>query len=303
MLKLSHKISHSILLGIFILSLAGCHSDNAMNETNDQTKSLLPSVDTSEIVATVSGQKITQDDLDAAIDKTFGEYATTQINQDISKKVLQSLVMSKAMAMKEQASLTSEELKDIERDVSSYREELLTKKYLQDNISQIPVSQAMIEEYYHQHPERFAANTIRSFEMVQSLVNTAGDARDQAIDKLKMFNTDNDWSSTVSKLKQQGIQFKYSKGASSDGVLDKEINNILVGLKPKQVSSVYFIDGYPTVMRLNKLVETSPKPLQQVENDIRKMLLPVQLKQAISKASKELLATQKVIYFGEFSSN
>ncbi|MCJ8272555.1 MAG: peptidyl-prolyl cis-trans isomerase [Psychrosphaera sp.] len=280
------RVVLSVGLGV---ALSAC-SDTNTTETEAE------SVATSEVLATVQGEPITQDDLSGAILRTLGEYAALQLDQSGRKKVLESLVMAKAMAISQTATLDSEQQLELDRTVKAFREELLVKQYLKTNITPVPVSQAMVKTYYEKYPERFGGKTIRHYEIVKGLVKRQSQVQNALVEQLGQFGASDNWQQKVARLKQSGLQVQFAKGAADGSLLNPKFANAVAQLGTNNVSPLYFFDGYPTVIKVIKISKVRPKPLNEVSADIRKSLLPVQLKQAVKTAAAELLGTMNISY-------
>jgi hypothetical protein len=67
-------------------------------------------------------------------------------------------------------------------------------------------------------------------------------------------------------------------------------------LKTGQASSLTFIDGVAYAVRIKEEKKIAPRPLADVSDRIRKILLPVQLKKAVKKASEKLVRQADILY-------
>ena len=67
-------------------------------------------------------------------------------------------------------------------------------------------------------------------------------------------------------------------------------------LKTAETSNLIFIKGNPYVVRIVEDKQVPPRPLNKVSDQIRKALVPVQLKKAVKQASGQVLAKIEVIY-------
>jgi ribosomal protein S16 len=274
-----------------VLALSACSKP-----ADTVVQSVAAPVDTSKTLVTVQGEPITEDDLAAAILRTLGEYAALQLDDVGRKKVLESLVMAKAMAMSQSATLNQQQQLELSRSVNAYRQELLTKQYLKANLSPVPVSQAMVKAYYEKYPQRFGGKTVRHYEIVKGLVKRQSQAQNALIEQLGQFSAADNWKQKTAALKQSGLQLQFAKGAADGQLLTSKFADAVAKLKPNTVSALYFFDGYPSVIKVTKISQIPPKPLSEVSGDIRKSLLPVQLKQAVKTAAAELLNTINVSY-------
>lgn len=284
-----NRYFRQLALLLSILLFSGCGQQRVTAET---------SVDTppDNVLATVDGEVISEDDLTAAITRTLGEYAAFQLDETGRDKVLQSLVLSKAMAIKQKSLMSPQENSEVERMVNAYREELLAKRYLQDNVVALPVTNAMVKKYYQQKPEKFGGKTIKTFEVVKGLITSKGAARDETIEHISQLDQQDDWQLVASQLKTQGIQIDYSQGAVTAGVLTTEIDKIIQHLSVNQSSELRFVQGLPIKVRVLEQKTIAPKPLMAVASTIKKSLAPIQLKKAVNKEATKLLKQVTVVY-------
>lgn len=248
------------------------------------------------VLVTVNGEAITDNDLDAAIVRTLGEYASYQLDEKGRAKMLESLVLSKAMSITQKSQMSESEIADIDHIVSAYREEIMTKRYLQDNVTPLPVSNAMVENYYNQHPEQFGGKTIKTFEVIKGLTKNEGAARQKMIDEINRLATTPNWKTISTNFKIGGSQLEYSTGAVSSGVLKSDIDGILQSLSVNQTSDINFINQLPLIVRVVSEKVISPKPLKLVSSDIKKSLAPIQLKKSVKKLSEKILKEVNVQY-------
>lgn len=281
-------LKQSILV-FCVLWLSACSQPEQNIEKNAE-------ISKENVLVKVDGQTITSDDLDTAITRTVGELAAFQLDESGREKVLQSLVLSKAMAITQTAMLSLEEKQEIERMVVAYREEILAKKYLKENISAVPVTESMVKEYYETHPEKFGGKTIRTFEVVKGLTKLEGSARDKMMTAMNQLETNKNWKSQVQTMKKDNLQVELSEGAVTQGVLKSNIDSILQSLSLNETSKLHFINGLPMIFRITKENKIAPKPLADVRSEIKKSLAPIQLKNAVKQVSDEILKKVKIEY-------
>ena len=85
------------------------------------------------MLATVNGSRIGELDLDINLVRTLGDAYPQFADTGAQEQVLQSMIASRAIAMKRLASLSTDEQVLLEKRVAQFREELLVKQYLVDN--------------------------------------------------------------------------------------------------------------------------------------------------------------------------
>ena len=265
------------------------------------------SVDTGRVIATVNEQPIVDDDVDFFMAKRLNVLPHQQLDTRIRTKVLDSLVASKAMALMIESQLGSEELAEIERQVAFYREELLTKRYLQDHADPQPVSHAMVQQYYEEHPEEFGGKRLKTIEWVATL-NEVDDRNDKAV--MDLFtqlgkNTVGDtggWEAPVKALNASAPKVSYKAGSFSMALLPPRIADLVKRTEVGETSGIHVFDKKMHRLRVIGVKEVPGKPLSEVSHEIRKKLAPMQMRDAVKLVTKEALEKVDVKYIDETTS-
>ena len=294
-MKKNHLKSFTVLAASFLLW--GCSEEKAQ-----------PVKSTSAVLAEVGNTQITQEELDLVLEKlTTGlKLGQDEKSDVIRKNALESLVRSRAMAIKVTESMSDEKKRWFDLKAQAYKEELMVKEYLNQQIRPVPVSNEMVKSYYQKHPGKFGGSVVREFEYV-SLSNYTLQSSDESdvIDALKSLQEQKDWGGEVEKLQKLHEWNMTYKKARMDIAL----------LRPPLKDLIAFANADGTVNQVGKVVAgskkdvligrvlsekpTAPKPLAEVSAEIRKMLAPVQLKEAVRKVSDDALSTVDVIYKNE----
>jgi len=248
------------------------------------------------VLATVNGSPITQYELDQVIDTTFGKENASKLDADGRRKVLESLAASRAIALKSEPLLTAEERAELEKKTKAYREQLLVKKYISKTVTPEPVTQEMVKTYYNEHPEKFGAETIRSYEMLSTSRNLSMDQRNSLLKILVNPGTKPDWKTWAKEIEKKGLPVFYKDGRVVEKLLDPKLNAMMKNLKKGDSSPVSFIDERPYLVRITNEEIKPPRPLSQVSTQIRKSLGPVQFKKAVKKVSADALKDARVVY-------
>lgn len=288
------KNTQFVLLALFLCACEGNKSDDLTNGeplTEERITDILGPV-----LASVNGQDITELDLELAIERTIGSAGFAEIDNQARKKVLESLVMSKSLAIKKQQELSAEELTSVERDVIAYRDELLAKKYLRENISALPVSEEMVKTYYADNPQKFGAEVQKSYELIQASGNISGGERSAIVAALNNAKQEKNWQAVAKQLQSQRLAVEYSQGAVTQGTMAAEFERVLKPLQKGESSSVFFMRKRPAVVRVTDVITQAAKPLSDVSGDIRKQLAPVQLKKAIKSSADDVMKTMTIEY-------
>lgn len=285
------KYSLVLLTIMSVFLLAGCKG-----QKTDEDIQFMTLEGEGTVLATVNGSPITQYELEQTIDTTIGQKNASKIGAEGRKKVLESLAASRAIALKSEKQLSPEERAELEKKTQAYREQLLVKKYISKNITPEPVTQEMVKSYYNEHPEKFGAEILRSYEMISTSRNLKQTERDALLKLLVSPEKQSDWKSWAKIIEKKGLPVFYKDGPVIEKLLHPKLNAIMKNLKTGEASSLSFIDERPYLVRITNEEATPPRPLSEVSTQIRKSLGPVQFKKAVKQASAEALKESTVVY-------
>ena len=245
------------------------------------------------VLATVNGESITQADVDFMLERMLSNQAMVQVDEVLRKKVLDSLIASRAMKLQVQSAMAPEELAQVAQSVKSYEEELFVKEYLAKNVTPEPVSLEMVQAYYDSHQQEFGAEAIRDFQLL--VLRDAKDEkkRDSLLAAASSIKSMADWRQKSKELTQKyGLQFQ--EGRNKSGLLDKSLEQAINKLGQGETSDVIYLDDGIYLARVTQVTQTAPKPLAEVSADIRKKLAAQQLRAAVKKASEDVLTKVEV---------
>ena len=248
------------------------------------------------VLADVNGSTVTQYDVDHAARAMFSAATVAELNAEGKKKVLESLVRSRAIAQKREAELTTLQRAELERQVAAYREEQLVRQYLDVHTRMQPVTGEMVASYYQQHPEKFGATTKRNYELIMSSRELADSERAAMIEALTGAGGHEDWSAWVAQLQKAHQPVAYQRGQGDEAVLHPNLRAVLDRLPVGQSSPLTFVEGRAYVLRVLDETHAQPKPLPEVSAEIRKTLMPVQLSKSVQQAAELALKDAKVSY-------
>lgn len=244
----------------------------------------------------VNGETISDRDLEVAAVRIVGSQSAFALDPKVSKKILESMVMSRVISGQALKNISADELDQIDRKTRDYREELLVKSYLRENVNPQPVTQEMVKNFYDKNPELFGAKNIKIFEMITTSKKIQGAQHKQVLDVLNKARKSANWNSYVKKANKTNNILEYRTGTSSEKLLNNQLLAVLSGMKAKDISRPVFIDSKPYLIRVTAEKDTKARPLTEVSADIRRMLAPQQLKKAIKIVSDKLMKDAKVEY-------
>lgn len=251
--------------------------------------------DGSPVLAVINGEKITGVQLEQTLARLMGNNVS-KADEAARRNVLESMVLSRVIYQHAQNKLDAEKVKSLESEVADYREQLYIKAYLQQYAPPEPITSQMVRDYYESHPERFGEGTVRDFEMLSSVIRGDTGSRDELIKKLEQAKTAADWKALAGVLAGSGMPVRYGRGRSDDKVLHERLRQALQTLQQGESSAVILLDGNPHILRVTAVETTPPQPLETVSQDIRRALVPVQLKKALDEIADKLLAGADIEY-------
>jgi hypothetical protein len=248
------------------------------------------------VLARVNGTPITDYELGQAIAGALGEYSQSQLGKEGRRKMLESLVSARAIALAEEKLLSPERRAALEKKVAAYREQVLVNDYLKERAAPEPVTTEMVKQYYDEHPEKFGGASSRAFEMIFTERAPTESERNALISALKDADSRKDWQKWTEELRKKKHPVAFRDGASDAKLLDSRLTALMAQLAPGKASNLSFIEGRAYVVRVMSESRTAGRPLAEVSGEIRQMLAPIQLKKAVKTASDRALKDVKVEY-------
>jgi hypothetical protein len=292
------KTFKNTLIGIIIVLsvglVAGCAQEPKNQPEHKQSAATLEGE--TEVLASVNGSPVTKYELEQTILKIIGKQNASKLDKEAGKKILESLVASRAISLAVELELSEKDKAAIDKKAHAFREELLVKEYLYRHSRPQPVTQEMAREYYDANPERFGGRTVRIYEMISSRPDLNAGERDLLMDALKKPEEQKDWKKWVKKLRDQGRPVFYTEGREHIKMLHPKLRQLISSLKKGETSSLSFIEKSVYLVRIVDERKVPPKPLSEVSAQIQKSLKPVQLKKAIKQASEQVLKNAEVVY-------
>lgn len=252
--------------------------------------------DESSALAVVSGEKITEAQLEQTLARLMGAEHINTVDEAVRQNVLESMVLSRVIYQHAREKLDEEKVQALEAEIVDYREQLYIKAYLQQYAPPEPITSQMVRDYYESHPENFGGGTVHDFEMLSSVIKGDTGNRDELIKKLEQAKTTADWKALAGKLAASGLPLRYGRGRSDDKVLHERLQQALQSLQQGESSAVILLDGNPHILRVTAVETLASKPLESVSQDIRRSLVPAQLKKALDEVADGLLTGADIEY-------
>ncbi len=278
------------VLGGIIASTGGCARESAAP----------PAVDAAPVgppLAWVDGSPITDADIDRALRKTLGRDVLSGDALPDRKMALDSLIISRAIALRSAEDLDQDEQRDLQGELRDFEEQWLVKRYLKRRAAPPALSQAQIRTYYDEHPEQFGGGEASAYELLSPGEKVPEPNRNRVLGLLDAARQQADWAQYAQQIRGTGQAMRYSREVHREGgTLDVRLAQVLALLQPGQVSATTYLDGMPYKLRMVSREQIAPQPLDQVRGQVRRALLPGQIKHAIDAASQRVMSEAEVRY-------
>lgn len=250
-------------------------------------------IEDSSVLALVNDEAITVTDVDFMLERMLQGKAMAQADNTLRKKILDSLIASRAMRQHVKGQLSTNDIKQIAQAVKVYEEELFVKAYLQQFVVPEPVTVEMIQQYYDAHTEDFGGKIIRAYEILYTPTINNEPLRNHLLAAIPEITAVTDWQKKAEEWKKN-YNLQYRQGRSQAGVLNKNIDQVMLGLEEGKTSDVIYIDGELYLLRVTGIEKATPKPLVEVSEEIRNKLALQVLREAVRKASDDARKKAKI---------
>ena len=269
--------------------LAGCKEDSkqALNDVP---------VEPSATLVTVDKTPITRAQLELTIERTLGESAPLFANEEVERKILESLVSSRAMALLAERELDASEREQLDLKAQAYREELLVRHYLEAHANPEPVTTEQVADYYNRHQDEFGGGVEKSFEIIASDQELEPAQRTELITLLSGSQVQGkDWQKLVADWRQAGKPLQYRQSRLKLELLEQPLRSLVEPTAAGSIAPLY-VDGQLMLVRVTAEQQLPAKPLAEVSGAIREKLAPQALKQVVKNLSSEALEAVDVQY-------
>jgi hypothetical protein len=270
--------------------LAGCRDDDGADALAQ-----VP-VEPSATLVTVDDSPITRAQLELTVERTLGESAPLFANDEVERKILDSLVASRAMALLAERELDAGERVQLDLKAQAYREELLVRHYLEQHATPEPVTSEQVADYYQRHPEEFGGGVEKSFEIIASDQALEEPQRAELIALLSGAEAKGrDWQKQVAAWRAAGKPLEYRSNRIKPELLEQPLRGLVESTEAGSIAPLY-VDGQLLLVRVTGEERLPARPLSEVSGEIREKLAPQALKQAVKSLSEEATRQVKVQY-------
>ena len=292
---MNYRSLTAIAIASLSLSIGACSSENDQDvqltrESLAEKKSLR-----SAVLAEVNNTAITQTDLDLMIAKLMGENAQTVLPQSAKDNVLRSLVASEAMRQKLESTLSSSEKERLAAQARAYETELYVKEFLTRYSKPETITSAMVKDYYQQNLDQFRPAAVTRYEMLVSGTVLESEALDAFKQDLASLPANASLKMLAGKT-YGGASLRFVVAESKENLLSNKQTAVLAASAIGNVTEPVITTTQTAAFKVLTRQTQPPASLDQVGDDIRKKLAPLQVKKAVEQATKTALTDANVIY-------
>lgn len=278
---------------VTVVLLVGCDQQGDVESGGQDTSTTATS--SSPSLAWVDGKPITEADVVRSVVTTVGPRAMENLKRSERRVVLESLVKRRAIAEVAFAELSDAEQSALDAEIRDFREQLLVKRYLRETADVPPITETMLREYYDSHPEEFGGGVRRDVEIIEGQASTS-DGRADLISALAEFERQPDWRAYAQAIRDRGLQVTYTRREFKPDLLHERLASLIETMKSGEVSPALMINGTPYIVRVASMETRVPRPLSEVRGQIRRALLPEQVKKAVALVSEDVLDRVDIRY-------
>jgi len=252
------------------------------------------------VMATVNGSRIGELDFEINLDRTIGDAYGVLVGDEVHDTVLQSMVTSRAIAMKALAAMDDDDRIALEKRVAQFREELLVRDYLLAHSAPESISPESILRYYNENPEEFSGEVIKVVEVLTVSPDQYRSDSQRTMESLSLGKTHNDWRvlATDSQNDESLIPLSHRLLTLEGDRARGRIEEVAQQLQLHEISRIVISDDAPYLLRVADIKPAIPIPFEQAADDIRRKLLPKNVRNAIRTVSKQVLSESQVVLVG-----
>jgi len=246
-----------------------------------------------QVAAKVNATEITVHQINRGLARSPG---VTPDNAAQAKREILDGLINQELAKREAILKGLDRSSSVILDIEAARNEILARAYRESLVDYLPKPAAYeVETYYRKHPELFAERRVFSLEELHFTANNdvAAGVREQ-VAKSRSLKEVAEW------LQSRGIGFAANRGMLPAEEIPLEILPKVQQMKQGEMQ--LFPAGGPR-FRLIRVVAFQAAPVDQASAAarIRQFLFNQNAAEVIAKQTKELRASAKIEYLGEFA--
>jgi len=232
----------------------------------------VPTADTTEVIATYAGKKLTSAEVLSEIDRLPGPSRTYLSAPDRKRQFVENLILNDLLFAEAQKAGYDKD-PDIQRQVDDMRKRLVVQRLMREYQQPPTISDEEAKKYYDDNPGLYSSTQIHASHILVKDEPTARKLHDQLVA---------DPSKFAEVAKEQSIdKTSGAKGGDlgtfSQGRMVPEFEAVAFALKPGQMSDIVKTQyGYHIIL-VTERQEGERKPFDQVKEQIKTMLRNRQL--------------------------
>lgn len=273
------------MLAVASLILMACSEKDKLGGTEKD--------DANTVIAKIDGKPVYASDLEALKSRMLVKVPKSYIDKAVEKKLLDSLIQSKAMAQLMEKELDEKDEITIRAKVRAFREDLLVRAYIDKHSSPTQISNEQVKQYYSENPQLFGGGFKKSIEYIEAENIDDRDRRVKLLTELTNLKKTKQWKPSVEKLKTKGFKLDYKNMTVNEQHLKSPIKETVINMG-KDSSPQLISDFGIFLVRVSDVQNIPPKPLAQVSSDIRKLLQRKYYRQSVEMLSAQVMKEVKV---------
>lgn len=248
------------------------------------------------VLAWVNEIPIYETEIDLFLESRMNLLPFQTRDEELRDKVLKSVIASRAMAQVAERELSESERLEVAMKTAFFREELLAKRYLEENAQPKPVSREMVREYYDSHPEEFGQRSLKEIEWLATVKGLDVQGREALLPSFQSLDSVPDWQGLATQTNDGVVRVDYKRGVFAGELLNPRLRAVVASTPVDGASGLLMIDG--RLHRIRVLTETlqPAEPIGKVSSEIRQRLAPLAMRESVQTASDAVMAQVEVRY-------
>lgn len=247
-----------------------------------------------QVAAKVGSEEISVHQINQVLSRSNAAGATPEALQGMSRQVLEKLI-DEQLAVNEATEAKLHRAPEVVAQIEAAKREILARAYLQQFTSSLPKpTEAETKAYYAANPQLFAER--RSFNVQEIVAQPAPGVAELLT---TMANAGKSINDIAAALKEKNIPFNGGGATRSSEQIPLDMLPKVAALKDGQAT---VRESAQNVTMLRVLAsQPAPVPEAQALPSIERFLANQRAGDAIAARFKELRASAKITYMGEFS--
>ncbi len=246
------------------------------------------------VMATVNGTPVTAAELRQALIDNLGERTTDRLDEKARRKALDALVVRRAMAQQAYERMDAQQREVLDARVRAYRELLLARHFLKAQVEPEVITAEAVAVYHHQHPEQFGGRTFWRYEVVKAEGKPQPTVRERIMAEFERLLGEEDWRKAAEGMRERGLAVKHLRSAMTKGLEQGSVAARVESAASAGEPVLWLDAGVPTVLRVVSERRVPPRPLSQVAGQVRQMLAPAYLGEAMKAVLRDVRRKARV---------